>query len=64
MGVLIIRALLFGVEIGAPDFWKLPFTANHANLKLGLEKERPSNPRQPLFHKANGASARGAKATQ
>ena len=25
MGVPIMRALLFGVYIGAPDFWKLPF---------------------------------------
>ena len=24
MGVLIIRVLLFGVYIGAPDLWKLP----------------------------------------
>ena len=25
MGVLLTRALLFGVCIGAPDFWKLPY---------------------------------------
>ena len=25
MGVLITRALLFGVDIRAPDFWKLPY---------------------------------------
>ena len=26
VGVLVIRALLFGVCIRAPDFWKLPHT--------------------------------------
>ena len=25
MGVLVTRALLFGIDIGAPDFGKLPF---------------------------------------
>ena len=24
VGVLVIRAVLFGVDIGAPDFWKIP----------------------------------------
>ena len=30
MGVLVIRARLFGVDIIAPDFWKLPcLTCGH-----------------------------------
>ena len=33
MGVLSIRALLFGVYLGAPDFWKLPYIPEmHLNV--------------------------------
>ena len=35
VGVLIIRALLCGVQIGAPDFWKLPYV----NGNLGSPKK-------------------------
>ena len=39
MGVLMRRALLFGVHIGAPDFWKLPYGARQEKplrASLGL----------------------------
>ena len=32
VGVLTIRALLFGVSIRAPDFWKLPYSLNQEPL--------------------------------
>ena len=36
VGVLIIRALLSGVCIGAPHVWKLPHTDGTSFLKYGL----------------------------
>ena len=35
VGVFIIRALLFGVYIGAPDFWKVPYRAQTVGKPCG-----------------------------
>ena len=51
MGVLILRALLFGVFTRAPHFWKLPYAVNlkgAGGTLLGVFTTRPLQ-RAPLF---------------
>ena len=55
MGVLIMRVLLFGVCIRAPDFGKLPF-AGRAILPLTDRQESPET--SPITHPLTDAYPR------